>query len=380
MLEWLVAIGTAEIGKAVLEQGLKLTQSAAEDYVKDFFKDCLKETVALANPAVTKKAVGSALKEFLEIAIEELEDNELSRAEIRDRYYDLALVEFVKDGAVGPLLGRAFEQDCKVVDCGALAGIWGRSQLKGTPFPEMPDEFDWVAVGTLYLKKVRKIVRDTPELRSLLEMALMEQQTESLKTLAGINPGFDVGQYRKSLQCIYGALKLHTLDSTDRADPMKLWNMFIEQTVREALPPLRYEVPLDVKRQLQAEGGLEEDLSPEALADYRQAYFQQPVCKVLAAIADSPKAVILGDPGAGKSTLLQYLALQWVEGASPALPLLIELREYALAEAHGFLAFLHGGRSADWHLDEQQLHQHFWFSMGMSRPYALLSANLASRL
>jgi predicted NACHT family NTPase len=47
-----------------------------------------------------------------------------------------------------------------------------------------------------------------------------------------------------------------------------------------------------------------------------------------------------------------------VEGASAALPLLIELREYALAGVSGFLAFLHGGRSADWHLDEQQLHQH----------------------
>jgi NACHT domain len=273
-------------------------------------------------------------------------------------YYDLALIEFVKDEAVKPLLGRAFEQDCKVVDCGALAGIWGRSRLKGKPFPEMPNEFDWAEVGKAYLKKVRKIVRDTPELANLLKIDLMERQTESLKQLAGINPGFDVEKYRQSLQCSYGALKLHTLDSTDRADPMKLWNMFIEQTVREALPPLRYEVPLDVKRQLQAEGWLEGDLSPEDLAHYRQEYFQQPVRKVLEAISDSPKAMILGDPGAGKSTLLQYLALQWVEGASPALPLLIELREYALAGVSGFLAFLHGARSADWHLDEQQLHQH----------------------
>jgi hypothetical protein len=36
MLEWLVAIGTVEIGKAVLEQGRKLSQSSAEDYVKFF--------------------------------------------------------------------------------------------------------------------------------------------------------------------------------------------------------------------------------------------------------------------------------------------------------------------------------------------------------
>ncbi len=363
MLEWLATIGAVEVGKAVFEQGLKLTQAAAEDYVKDFFKDCLKEGLALGKPEVTKKAVASALKEFLSIVVEELEDKGLSGAEIRDRYYERALVQFVQDDAVKPLLGRAFEPDCQKLDTVGLAQVWSRSSFKGKPFPAMPHEFDWAEVGSLYLKKVRRIVRETPELKALLEMDLLEQQTESLKQLAGINPGFDVAKYRQSLQCSYGALKLHTLDSTDRADPMKLWNMFIEQTVREALPPLRYEVPLDVKRQLQAAGGLEADLSAADLAHYRQEYFQQPARKVLAAIADSPKAVVLGDPGAGKSTLLQYLALQWVEGQSLkdkplALPLLIELREYALAGVHGFLEFWQRGRSADWQFDPQQLHQH----------------------
>jgi hypothetical protein len=358
MLEWLVGVGAVEIGKAVFEQGLKLSQAAAEDYVKDFFKDCLKEGLALGKPEVTKKAVASALKEFLAIVAEELEDQELSPAAIRDRY-EFQLIQFVQDDAVKPLLGRAFEQDCQKLDTGALAQVWSRSSLKGKqPFPAMPNEFDWAEVGSLYLKKVRRIVRETPELKALLEMDLLEQTAESMKQLAGVNPGFDVVRYRESLQCSYGYLKLYTLDSTDRADPMKLWNMFIEQTVREALPPLRYEVPLDVKQQLQAEGGLEADLSPEDLAHYRQEYFQQPARKVLAAIADSPKAMILGDPGAGKSTLLQYLALQWVEGAALALPLLIELREYALAGVNGFLEFLHRGRSADWQFDPQQLHQH----------------------
>jgi hypothetical protein len=248
MLEWLATIGVVEVGKAVFEQGLKLTQAAAEDYVKDFFKDCLKEGLALGKPEVTKKAVASALKEFLSIVVEELEDKGVSGAEIRDRY-ERQLVQFVQDDAVKPLLGRAFEKDCQKLDTIALAQVWSRSVLKGKQgFPVMPNEFDWAAVGSLYLKKVRRIVRETPELKALLEMDLLEQQTESLKQLAGINPGFEVEQYRQSLQCSYGALKLHTLDSTDRADPMKLWNMFIEQTVREALPPLRYEVPLDVKR------------------------------------------------------------------------------------------------------------------------------------
>jgi hypothetical protein len=86
MLEWLLTIGAAELGKAIFEQVLKLGQSAAEDYVKDFFKGCLQEGIATAKPEVTKKAVAEALKAFLMLVTDELEDRELSKAEIRDRY------------------------------------------------------------------------------------------------------------------------------------------------------------------------------------------------------------------------------------------------------------------------------------------------------
>ncbi|MCG8367053.1 MAG: NTPase (NACHT family), partial [Pseudanabaenales cyanobacterium] len=55
---------------------------------------------------------------------------------------------------------------------------------------------------------------------------------------------------------------------------------------------------------------------------------------------------------------MQYLALEWVEGNSDPLPLLIELRDYVLAQSTHFLEFLHRGRGADWQFDQQQLHQH----------------------
>ncbi len=55
---------------------------------------------------------------------------------------------------------------------------------------------------------------------------------------------------------------------------------------------------------------------------------------------------------------MQYLALEWVEGSTETLPLLIELREYVLAESAHFLDFLHCGRGADWQFDQQQLHQY----------------------
>ncbi len=82
MLEWLVGVGAVEIGKAVFEQGLKLTQAAAEDYVKDFFKDCLKEGLALGQPEVTKKAVAKAVKEFLSI-VQDIGDHGVGK---RGRY------------------------------------------------------------------------------------------------------------------------------------------------------------------------------------------------------------------------------------------------------------------------------------------------------
>jgi GTPase SAR1 family protein len=383
MLEWLVTIGAAELGKAVFEQVLKLGQAAAEDYVKDFFKGCVKEGMTAAKPEVAKKAVAAALKAFLLVVADELEDQELSQAKIRDRY-DPALIQFVKDDAVKPLLGQAFEKDCVAIDVAALAGIWARSHWRDQPFPTLPAEFDWSQIGSKYLKKVRRIVRETPELRSLLETELLE---DIARNTAQISPGFDVAKYRESLQCSYGHLKLYAIDSTDRGEPIKLWNMFIEQTVREALPPTRYELPLDLKQQLQAAGQLETDLSAEALDQYRSEYFQQPARKVLAVVGKaqaaqmvnqicdfseksqiSQRTVILGDPGAGKSTLLQYLALSWVETKkseflensdfSARLPLLIELREYAMAQTHGFLEFLHCGRGVDWQFDQQQLHHH----------------------
>ena len=352
MLEWLVAIGTTELGKAVFEQGLKLGQAAAEDYVKDFLKGCMKDGLAGAKPEVAKKAVAQALQAFLKFVEEELEDQNLSPAEIRDRF-EPVLVQFVKDELVKPILGRAFEKDCRSIDVTELAAIWGRSNFKGKLFTSLPEEFDWVHVGQKYVKKVRKIVRETPDLKSLLETELLEEIARNTRQPS---PGFDVAKYQESLHCSYGHLKLYAIDSTDREAPMKLWNMFIEQTVREALPPMRYELPSDLKRQLQDQGQLGADLSANDLEQYRSDYFQQPLRKVLEAIGQS--SVILGDPGAGKSTLLQYLALEWVEGKSDALPLLIELREYVIEKVDGFLEFLHRGRGADWQFDRQKLHEH----------------------
>jgi predicted NACHT family NTPase len=353
MLEWLAATTGVELGKLVLEQVLDLGKPVLEGYVQDFFKDCLSSGVSRLNATALKTPMAEAVGYFIKRFIKELQINGVPETSIQ-HHYKAALKKFIQDKAVRPILGKAFEKNCKQIDYGQLEQIWTEQyQVSGWQFPS--EEFDWRGVCKEYVYEVKGIVKANPELRSLLETDLLE---DIARNTAQLSPGFDVETYRASLQSSYGYLKLYTLDSTDRVDAIKLWAMFIEQTVREALPPMRYDLPLDVKRQLQAEGQLEADLSPEALEHYRHEYFQQPARKILEAVGDSQWAVILGDPGSGKSSLLQYLALEWVEGKTEKLPLLIELREFAINPSANFLEFLHRGRGVDWQFDQQQLHQH----------------------
>ena len=128
MFEILGSIAAGEAGKFVLEKGLELGQAAAEDYVKDFFKDALKGELG-AKPEVARKAVGEALKVFWGLGVEELEDCEVAPAEIRN-IYEKPLMMFVKDDLVKPILGGAFERECKAIDTVALSRVWASSEFR----------------------------------------------------------------------------------------------------------------------------------------------------------------------------------------------------------------------------------------------------------
>ncbi|ASC71259.1 putative NTPase NACHT family protein [Halomicronema hongdechloris C2206] len=353
MLELLAIPTGLELSKVVLSQVLDLAKPVLEGYVQDFFRDCLDSGVARLQAETLKRPMAEAVGFFLQRFIKELQFNEVPDTSIR-HHYQAVLKRFVRDPAVCTSLGQAFETGRKRIDHTQLERIWiERYQVTGWQFPA--EDFDWRGVAKEYVIQVKGIVKADTELRAILEADLLQEIADNT---ARLSPGFDVAKYRHSLQTSYGYLKLYTLDSTYQADTIHLWRLFIEQTVRAALPPIRYDLPLDLKRQLQQDGHLEADLSAEALDLYRREYFQQPARKVLAAVADSQHAVILGDPGSGKSTLLQFLALDWVEGKTEVLPLLIELREYVLAQATNFLDFLHCGSGADWQFDQQHLHQH----------------------
>jgi predicted NACHT family NTPase len=138
--------------------------------------------------------------------------------------------------------------------------------------------------------------------------------------------------------------------------------MFIEQNVREDLPPSRFELPQDYQQRLLKAGQLEQEYNTEQIEQYRRQYLEKSVERVLKVLGEEncQRAVVVGNPGSGKSTLLQYLALDWAEGKTGRFPLLIELQEYVndRSPAKNFLDFWQHSSRADWKFDRHELHDY----------------------
>ncbi|MCG8363348.1 MAG: HEAT repeat domain-containing protein [Pseudanabaenales cyanobacterium] len=378
VLDILAAIGLREAGgffaKAVL---LPLLQGSLEDYAKDFFKDCIADAAGLASQEPVQKALGKALKGFVELVQEELEFQRCSGAEIRDRY-EVPLRQFIKNSDVKAVLGKAFEPDCRRIDAEMLELRWNALDL-----PDLPAEFDWPQIGKQYVREVKGILRSSEELQDLLKLHNQEAMRQGIEELVGIPPDFDLRKYQETLREQYGNLKLESLDTTGYAyNELKLWRMFIPQDVRtcQEFNPKVYEIPKEKLKELQRRGELDaEALEAVQLEEYRKTYVDQPIQNVLEVIGRTtgygqrsrPVAdyvVVLGDPGSGKSTLLQYVALQWAEQpirelkelAQRPLPLLIELRKYARDrndnKCSSIVEYLHQGDIAC-RLNQQRLHQ-----------------------
>ena len=353
MVDLLVAWGVTQavgfVFKPILED---LAKDSAKDWAKDLFKDSLKNVIRLPTKEPLDIAAGKALKEFLQLVQDELEDAELSEEQLKN--YIKPLKQFIKDKSVKEILGSAFKDDCQAVDTKTLTKIWYQLNLLS-----LPDEFSWERVAKKYLKKVKAIVRESDELRSILDSQNIEAIQQNTKELAGIVPEFDLRRYQEGLQERYGNLNLDSLDTTvyDYRERLKVWQIFIAQNVRECQEflPQVYEIPKEHQKRLRESNELEAEVDPEEWERYKQVYYQQPIRSVLDVVNDPqnyPYAVILGDPGSGKSTLLQYIALNWARSPlnnviSQPIPLLIELRSYKRDRISGqckdFLEFFHKG-------------------------------------
>jgi len=365
MVDWLVAWGvTQAVGfafKPILED---LAKDAAKDFTKDFFKDSLKNVLKLPHKEPLDVAAGKALKEFLQLVQQELEDADLDEKDLPQ--YTKPLKQFIKDKSVIETLGSAFQEDCQVLDTKTLAATWNHLNLLS-----LPDDFDWERVAKRYLKKVKAIARESDELRKILDSQNQEEIARNTSEIAGIIPDFDLEKYQEGLRESYGNLKLDNLETSGYAyNELKLWRMFVPQNVRESQEflPQVYEIPKYYQKLLKESGQVETELSLEDLERYRKVYFQQPIRSVLEVVEDKSYKylVILGDPGSGKSTLLQYIALKWTELPTKDLPLHpiplpIELRTYIRNRDSGqckdFLEFFHKGSGIICRLPQHKLHE-----------------------
>ncbi len=364
LVEGLVLMTGAEVGKLLLKSATEVGGGAIKDYLKGFFKVKIEAIVDEHLQPNLKAAMEKAIGEFMKLFVEELRHADVPDDDI-DRYYVKRIESFIKDKETIALLGRAFDSGFKGFDDVQIAQIKEIWTVYFKYTLMFPVKFDWQLLLDDYETKVTGIRRADEKLRKILDSETLRSIDEGIKTLIPINQegvdvakkthellqsiaptsiGFDLDGYRESLKKSYGDLKLGRLGNNNEHN-IQLGKIFIEQNVREALPP---------------------DPSPDPNSDKsernRRQYLEKSAEPVLTVLRDEKcqRAVLLGDPGSGKSSLLQYLALDWVEDNTKPFPLLIELREYAIDRPHAknFLDFLSKETMADWRFDRHRLHQY----------------------
>ncbi|MBP1910336.1 energy-coupling factor transporter ATP-binding protein EcfA2 [Methanolobus bombayensis] len=187
----------------------------------------------------------------------------------------------------------------------------------------------------------------------------------------------DINRYATAVHSKYNVLDMDTLTPSTKDDYVKiqLQSIFIEQKVRENLPPT--ELPKEIAGRIQEEWDFDEECFSCALKDFdfgkaNREYYSKPSLPVLDVVTDKKNKhiVILGDPGSGKSSLSKYMLLSILgHKEDPKLkdifegyiPLLIELRDfiglYSEQKCDTFLEyFKHLGKTQGYSLNEKGLH------------------------
>ncbi|MFM7885208.1 MAG: NACHT domain-containing protein, partial [Pseudanabaena sp.] len=350
LLGWLAAEGASFVFKEIIGT---LAKGALEDYVKDCFKGIIKSGTNKFQKDALEKAASQAIVEFLLLIRNELQYADID--ETRQTTYEQPLKKFIHHKDVKESLGAVFAPSAEAPDAKMLDKTWQDLKLK-----QLPEYFDWRRIAKPYKNKVDQIMRDSLELKELL----IARNSVAKAKNNEVSPDFDLEEYAQNLQDFYGYLRLDSLYLNSYEYQMRLWNMFIPQTMRESRPVL--DIPKELFRQLQASGQIDRDTCLEDVDYLKEAYFEKPTRSVLEYIDDRKciQAVVTGDPGAGKSTLVQYIALDWVEhhletDNKRPIPILIELRKYAQDpnQPKNFLDYLHSGANTICCLNRQKLHE-----------------------
>ena len=358
MVEWLITWGASKavgfLAKKVIGE---LAKGAAEDYVKDFFKQCFSNAISNINKKEPlQKAMAAATKDFLELVEEELKEVDGDESQL-DQYIK-PLEQLIKNQSVLAILGSAFDKNV-TLDIKKLATIGNQIN------PSLPDKFDWELVIKQYQRKAKKIIRESDELRQILDSENLEELASQIQR----KPEFNLRKHQEGIRERYGNLRLDSLDTKGLAYNIELLKMFIPQKVRETQEfiPQIHLMPKEHQQQLKETRELETEISQEQLESLERQYFEQQTRSVLELIEDNKYQylVILGDPGSGKSTLLRYIAIKWTELSPKDLPLhpipiLIELQTYMgnynEKNCENFLDFLEKGSGVICHIPQQELH------------------------
>jgi len=367
-MEWLTLWG---IQTAVGFLFTPVMQKFAEDLGKDLLKDILKDVIKDLPDNILKllekeeidKAVGKAIKEFLEIIQQELIIAELSEDEVKQ--YNSSFTKFLRIDKVKEILGIAFNPECKSIDTQTLEKIWYEQNLL-----KLPEDFDWRRLNRPYINKVKAIIRESDKLREAFNSYQLEKTADNIQEIVGVTTDFDLQRYQEGIRQKYRYLKLDSLDPSGSAyNELSLQKVFITQNLREYVEilPHIFERSKEYQKYLQETGRKSEIKDKNEFEFYQRNYIEAPICSVIDIINEKRNCkflVILGDPGAGKSTLLQFLALNWAESKlnnyfNQPIPILIELRSYLRQFKDGhcknFLEYLHDAPGAICHLNKLKL-------------------------
>src|SRR4028119_27437 len=208
-----------------------LAKAALDDYVKDFFKGCIKDVEGLAKKPFAQNSVRDALKSFIILFEQELERSGLDKKQIRQ--YLQPLKQFVKQPPVPQVLGTAFQRNCLVLNTAILAQSWPTltlqhplrrnlptltrivpsNLLKEQPTPSLPHAFSWEGVAEKYLASVKLIIQQNAELREILNAQNLDGSLGRLTDSGPIPADFNLESYQKGLREQYLYLDLGNLDN-----------------------------------------------------------------------------------------------------------------------------------------------------------------------
>jgi HEAT repeat protein len=231
----------------------ELAKVALDDYVKDFFKDCIKDVEELAKKSFAQNAVLGAVTDFLIGFEEELERSGLDKKQIRQ--YLQPLKQFVKQPPVPQVLGSAFQRNCQVLNTAILAQSWPTltlqhplrrnlptltrivpsNLLNNRQTPSLPPAFSWERVAEKYLASVKLIIQQNAELRQILNAENLDGILGGLTDSDASPADFDLENYQEKRREQDEHLDLGNLDnrSGDSEEQLTVKEIFIPHAQSE---------------------------------------------------------------------------------------------------------------------------------------------------